>query len=27
MIFAKFLFFTKARRSVQTEANGVRHKN
>jgi len=23
MIFAKFLFFTKGRRSVQTEANGV----
>jgi len=27
MIFAKFLFFTKGRRSVQTRVTGVRHKN
>jgi len=27
MIFAKFLLFTKGRRSVQTEVTGVLHKN
>jgi len=27
MIFAKFLFFTKGRRSVQTGVTGFRHKN
>jgi len=27
MIFAKFLLFTKSRRSVQTEVTGIRYKN
>jgi len=27
MIFAKFLFFTKGRHSVQMGVTGVRHKN